>query len=286
MNFDPIDVNPFALLYLRSIFAAMCYRNMAVQTEPPVINLGFTGDPSNPGNQLITVMDTSTMYQFIKVVPQKTKANIPLHTVYAVPKRWCDFIVYGTGNTISDSVLELVLELPDYTMETFVFEDEDGNAVDPRTYTGNVLVFDAVSGDLIVDNRISNVVNATIGTMVAYYIRPENTNYVHCIMKQKTDDEESRIIDPHRINAMMMEYQENDEVTDETINAVVDYIFRTAPGTALLRKIEHRGNRDKSTSLKPQIININIARFMSQVLRPWIFLVDDRRTMSLSNRSF
>jgi hypothetical protein len=257
----PVITNPLAIDRINKLFPLLSSLNQRVAVVPPTINIGFTGNFEG-SDVLVTVMDTLNMYQFIKIVPQKTNKT-PKHTVYVIPKRFCEFYVYNTGNIIPDNIFELWAQDSDYVVDNFYFRDSEGNIVDNvNEYTGTELpqAYHQGTDEPVPENRLSMVRNDTLNDVIAYYVSPQSTEYVHCISNESEKTIEGQELDVDYLNSLM------DDPTED-VERIAEYILSTEPGERLYQSIEAELN----TNAKPQSVCIKVATFISQYLRPWIF---------------
>jgi len=275
---ENLNINHEMNLFISDVVRILCSLNQGIETIPPTINFVYIGDLSTDDMKMVTIMDNSSILQFVKIVPQKTNETILLHVCYCIAKRFCSFLDYETGSIIDDSIFELYKVNKDYVLSKFYFGIDD-TAVDLDeldSYEG-VNTYYVSTGALLEENKISNIIDDDISTKVGYYIRSESLQYVHCFKKQNVAFDKE--VDNDAIESIYKEYETDEELTNreyiENISVeIVNYLINNVKqGVELKELIGFIGKSEKikAEPLKPQEVNIKVATFVSQVLRSLIF---------------
>lgn len=277
VNVENLNIDPEMNLFMNDIVRILCSLNENINTVPPRINFVYISDLKSEDMKMVTIMDHTSILQFIKVVPQKTDESILQHVCYCIAKRFCSFLEYSTGAIIEDSIFELYRVNKEYVKSKFyfIFNEEIVDLDDLDSYK-DVTAYHVHNEKIVEDNKISNIED-DISTVVGYYIRHENLQYVHCFKKQNMSFDKS--IDSDMIKSIYQEYETDDELTDrENIEniavEIVRYLIEHVKQGIELKEIIGliaRSEKIKADQLKPQEVNIKVATFVSQVLRAAIF---------------
>lgn len=268
-----LNINMNAFLMSSQLFKMFITLNCHVNTISPTLNFGFIGDISQDDMKLVTINDHGSLFLFIKTVPQKSKQYILKHTCYCIPKRFCDYLHYESGEIIGDNIFELYKVAPQFVNERIVFthgnEIVDLGTIDKEEYDNIKCYID----DVEIEPRISNIMDEQLTTILGYYIRRENIEYVHCFMKEQ--DEYESDVDYDYLSNILDECIEDDLELDDIILKLGEYLLSTSGGTKLSNYVGIYVNSKQKTKEKfpkAQEINIHVATYFSQVLMPWFFI--------------
>lgn len=278
VNVENLNIDPEMNLFVNDIFKILCSMNENIDTVAPRINFVYISDLRSEDMKMVTIMDHTSILQFIKVVPQKTDESILQHVCYCIAKRFCSFLDYASGSIIEDNIFELYRVNKEYVNSKFAFMlDEEIVDLDDLESYENVTAYHISTETIVEENKISNIEEPDISTVLGYYIRHENLQYVHCFKKQNVSFDKA--IDSDMIKSIYQDDEGDEEMSDrEYIEKIALDISRylienVQQGIELKEMIGliARSEKIKADQLKPQEVNIKVATFISQVLRAVIF---------------
>lgn len=253
-----------------NLYSMLSKLNVHIDTIQPKIFFGFISNLSQKDMKITVINDYGSILTFIKIVPQKDKKYVPKHTCFCVPKEFCSYYHYESGTIIENDIFELFKLEPEIINSFVKFkildEEIDLSNYDESDYENIKCFID----DEEIEPKISSLNSDQLNNVIAYYLKREVFDYVHCFMKQVIEYEPA--VDYDYMNQIIDDNIEED-IDDITIK-ICEYLRLTQCGSKLIDFIGIHQDPKEKTKVKfkkAQEVNIHIATFISQVLMDWIF---------------